>query len=96
MKKAAISLRLDEAQASQVATLAAQWDVNEATVIRWALKALYDYVVANDGKLPIPIDFTELWRLAGRVSPSTREVARLNEDPSPYMPPKKTGTHHHR
>jgi hypothetical protein len=53
--------------------------VSSSTIIRWALKALCDYVEANGGQITLPLDFSAFYRAA---EASFQETARNQEAPA--------------
>jgi hypothetical protein len=80
MTKTALSLRLDPPQLAHLQALAARYKVTDATIIRWALDALSDYVTAHNGRCMLPIDFNELWERIEKRQP----LHGLNEEPAQY------------
>ena len=53
--KKGITIRFEDEEMAQLEEVAARYHVSSATIIRWALKALLDYVEANDGKITLPM-----------------------------------------
>lgn len=58
--KKGITVRLNEAELTRLETLADRYRVPAAQVIRWAIAALDEHVNRRDGKLTLPVDFTEI------------------------------------
>ncbi len=54
--------RLPKKMLEQVRTFARDFDVDQTTVHRWALKALFSYVKRHKGKVVLPLDFDERWQ----------------------------------
>ena len=64
--------------------LAARYHVSSATIIRWALKALGEYVDANGGKITLPLDFSTFYRKSMEF-----ESLKVAEDAGPSKPMPK-------
>jgi hypothetical protein len=45
---------------AQLEELARRYQVSSATILRWALRVLAEYVRIKGGKLVLPLDFSEL------------------------------------
>jgi hypothetical protein len=70
----------------QLNGLAERYRVTSATVIRWSLRGLVEYVRMNDGRIALPVDFCQLPD-AGRHR-SARATACWNETRSKkHRPP---------
>ncbi|MDC0088134.1 hypothetical protein OAI07_01185 [Akkermansiaceae bacterium] len=67
--KKGITVRFSEDEMEQLDALAVSYGVSSATVIRWALKALVEYVEMNNGKITLPLDFTEIMKQSASVNP---------------------------
>lgn len=48
--------------------LAKRFRVSSATIIRWAIQALNEYVQQNQGRITLPLDFSEYF------APITRKI----------------------
>ena len=53
--KKGITIRFEDEEMAQLEEVAARYHVSAVTIIRWALKALHEYVEANDGKITLPM-----------------------------------------
>jgi|694.fasta_scaffold117753_3 hypothetical protein len=60
--KKGITIRFEDDEMAKLDELAARYHVSSATIIRWALKALGEYVEANGGKITLPLDFSTFYR----------------------------------
>jgi hypothetical protein len=60
--KKGITIRFEDDEMAKLDELAARYHVSSATIIRWALKALGEYVDANGGKITLPLDFSAFYR----------------------------------
>lgn len=77
--KKGITVRFEDHEMAQLEELAARYHVSSSTIIRWALKALCDYVEANGGQITLPLDFSAFYRAA---EASFQETARNQEAPA--------------
>jgi hypothetical protein len=59
-----ITVRFEDEEMAKLDELAARYHVSSATIIRWALKALADYVEINNGRIVLPLDFTTFYQQA--------------------------------
>lgn len=59
-----ITVRFEDQEMQQLEELAKRYHVSSATIIRWALKALADYVEVNGGKITLPLDFSAFYHAA--------------------------------
>jgi len=66
-KNITIPVRLSPEQMAAIHRLAKEHDTTDAQIIRWAIKALLEYIDLHNGKLVMPFDFNELWRIARDV-----------------------------
>jgi hypothetical protein len=58
--KKGITVRFEEHEMRKLDELAHRYQVTSATIMRWSLKALYDYVERNEGRIVLPLDFSRL------------------------------------
>jgi len=72
-----ITVRFEDDEMAKLDELAARYHVSSATIIRWALKALADYVEINNGRIILPLDFSTFYKQASEY-PAPLKVA---EDP---------------
>ena len=68
-----ITVRFEDEEMAKLDELAARYHVSSATIIRWALKALADYVTVNDGRIVLPLDFTTFYQQA-KTYPALEQV----------------------
>lgn len=66
--KQGITVRFEDEEMEALDRLAKRYKVSSATIIRWALTALNDYVAANNGRVVLPLDFTEFLARPPRLS----------------------------
>jgi hypothetical protein len=55
--KKGITVRFEDKEMEKLDELAERYRVTSATVLRWALRALSDYVDLNNGRIMLPLDF---------------------------------------
>ena len=84
--KKGITVRFEDDEMEALDALAKKYKVTSATIIRWALAALDDYVKANGGRVILPLDFNDFLKAAKPVRDFDRGTT-LNEEPE-----AKTGT----
>jgi hypothetical protein len=65
-----ITVRFDDAEMAKIDELAARYHVSSATIIRWALKALAEYVEAHQGRITLPLDFSSFYNQAEKYQSS--------------------------
>lgn len=58
--KKGITVRFTDEEMRQLEELAERYQVSLATILRWALRALAEYVEQCDGRITLPLDFTRL------------------------------------
>lgn len=58
--KKGITVRFTDEEMKQLEELAERYQVSLATILRWALRALAEYVEHCDGRITLPLDFTRL------------------------------------
>jgi hypothetical protein len=58
--KKGITVRFEDHEMQQLDDLAERYQVTSATIIRWSLRALAEYVRMNDGRIVLPLDFSRL------------------------------------
>jgi len=58
--KKGITVRFEDEEMARLEELARCYQVSSATILRWALRALAEYVRHKGGKLVLPLDFSEL------------------------------------
>ncbi len=58
--KKGITVRFENHEMEQLEKLASRYKVTSAVVIRWALAALVEYVNRNNGKIALPLDFSQM------------------------------------
>ena len=56
--KKGITVRFEDHEMAKLEQLAARYHVSSATILRWSLQALAEYVEINGGKIILPLDFT--------------------------------------
>lgn len=85
--KKGITVRFEDHEMKQLEELAERYHVNSTTIIRWALKALADCVESNNGRITLPLDFSEFFSHATTAVHTQRPVnyrsTTLNEEPAP-------------
>ncbi len=54
--------RLPKKMLEQVRAMAKAYDVDQTSIHRWALKALFDHVKRHKGRVTLPLDFDERWQ----------------------------------
>lgn len=59
-----ITVRFEDDEMAKLEELANRYHVSSATIIRWALKALAEYVDANGGRITLPLDFSAFHAVA--------------------------------
>ena len=59
-----ITVRFEDEEMEKLEELAKRYHVSSATIIRWSLKALADYVEINNGRIVLPLDFTAFYQQA--------------------------------
>lgn len=79
--KKGITVRFEDEEMARLDELAADFHVSSATIIRWALKALSDYVQSNGGKITLPLDFSAIF-----------EQAKLSKPEAELPKPLRNGT----
>lgn len=57
-------MRFEDDEMQMLEDLAARYHVSSATIIRWSLKALADYVEINGGRIILPLDFSAFYQQA--------------------------------
>lgn len=77
-----ITVRFEDHEMEKLEELATRYHVSSATVIRWALKALAEYVEVNDGKITLPLDFSSFYQKASEF-PSLKVADAPNEHAPP-------------
>lgn len=80
-----ITVRFEDSEMDKLEELADRYHVSSATIIRWALKALADYVEINGGKITLPLDFSAFYRQAEqypglKVAEDAGNVSSLSTD----------------
>jgi len=58
--KKGITVRFEDHEMARLEQLGARYHVSSATVLRWALQALVEYVEINNGRIVLPLDFSNL------------------------------------
>ena len=83
--KKGITVRFEDHEMKQIEALAERYSVNSTTIIRWALKALGDYVAARNGKIQLPLDFSDFFEKSGTGQGFTipDRSTILNDEPKP-------------
>jgi hypothetical protein len=56
--KKGITVRFEDHEMAKLDELAARYHVSSATILRWALQALAEYVELNGGRILLPLDFS--------------------------------------
>ena len=69
-----ITVRFEDDEMEKLEELAKRFHVSSATIIRWSLKALADYVEINQGRIVLPLDFTTFYQKAATF-PAELKVA---------------------
>lgn len=59
-----ITVRFEDSEMELLEELAKRYHVSSATIIRWSLKALSEYVEINGGRLTLPLDFSTIYQKA--------------------------------
>jgi hypothetical protein len=77
-KTSSISIRLEPEQLEDVHRLAVKFGTNDIQIVRWAIDALRDYVALHQGKLHMPIDFEEFWKVAEKKVPAKKPKRNAN------------------
>jgi hypothetical protein len=80
-KTSSISIRLEHEQFEDVQRLARKFRTNDIQIVRWAIDALRDYVALHQGKLHMPIDFEEFWKLAEKTMPVKKPKKNVPPEP---------------
>lgn len=57
--KQGITVRFEDDEMKAIDELAKRFRVSSATIIRWAIQALNEYVEQNQGRITLPLDFSE-------------------------------------
>lgn len=57
--KQGITVRFEDDEMKAIDELAKRFRVSSATIIRWAIQALNEYVQQNQGRITLPLDFSE-------------------------------------
>lgn len=57
--KQGITVRFEDDEMKAIDEMAKRFRVSSATVIRWAIQALNEYVQKNHGRITLPLDFSE-------------------------------------
>lgn len=70
MKTNTLTIRLDADQDAQLTDLAKRFKVSKAIVVGWAIDALADYAKLHGGRITMPINFEEYWRMTQNNGPS--------------------------
>jgi hypothetical protein len=70
-----ITVRFEDHEMEMLDELAQRYHVTSATIIRWALKALADYVEVNGGRIVLPLDFTTFYERAVQFPVESLKVA---------------------
>lgn len=70
-----LTIRIKPEEYRELQNLTERYKVSQATVVRWAIDALNDYIEKNNGRVTLPVDFTEILN----ASPAQSLVA----EPSP-------------
>lgn len=81
-----ITVRFEDAEMEKLEELASRYHVSSATIIRWALKALAEYVEVNNGRITLPLDFSTVYAKASEFShptPSLEIVEGNSSDSTP-------------
>jgi hypothetical protein len=78
-----ITVRFEDHEMAKLEELASRYHVTSATIIRWALKALAEYVEANGGVIVLPLDFTKFYETAVRYNVENKAL-KVAEDPPEY------------
>lgn len=74
-----ITVRFEDHEMAKLEELAERYHVTSATIIRWALKALADYVEVNGGRIVLPLDFTKFYETAVQFAVEKTEL-KVAED----------------
>lgn len=56
--KKGITVRFEDDEMDALEELAKRYRVTSATIIRWSLAALNDYVARSNGQITLPLDFS--------------------------------------
>jgi hypothetical protein len=64
--KKGITVRFEDHEMQKLEELAVRYHVSSATVLRWALQALVEYVGINGGRIFLPLDFSNFLPLVSR------------------------------
>lgn len=72
--KKGITVRFEDHEMDQLDRLAARYRVSSATVLRWSLQALSEYVDVQGGRITLPLDFSNVSE-AGPVTYPTEAAA---------------------
>jgi hypothetical protein len=78
--KKGITVRFEDHEMAKLEELAARFHVSSATILRWALQALAEYVELNGGKIILPVDFTNFLFPVARC-PTANEGAEAAKTP---------------
>lgn len=81
-----ITVRFEDDEMAKLDELAQRYHVSSATIIRWALKALADYVEINNGRIVLPLDFTTFYQKAATF-PAELKVAETPGNTSSHSTP---------
>ena len=76
--KKGITVRFEDHEMAKLDELAARYHVSSATILRWALQALAEYVEINDGRIILPLDFTNFRPPVARY-PTADEEAKAKK-----------------
>lgn len=75
--KKGITVCFEDEEMARLEELARCYQVSSATILRWALRALAEYVRHKGGKLVLPLDFSELdCKETGYAEASRRVLAQ--------------------
>jgi hypothetical protein len=72
--KKGITVRFEDEEMARLEELAHRYQVSSATILRWALRALAEYVRIKGGKLVLPLDFSELDHPEAGYAEASRRV----------------------
>ena len=70
-----ITVRFEDEEMEKLEELAKRYHVSSATIIRWSLKALADYVEVSGGRITLPLDFSRFYEQAVRYPVELKQVA---------------------
>jgi hypothetical protein len=63
-----ITVRFEDEEMAKIDELAKRYHVSSATIIRWALKALAEYVEVHQGRITLPLDFSSFYNQAEKYN----------------------------